>query len=57
MMGVQPVNVKPYHYSPQQKDEIECQIKEMVQQGFIKPSQSPFASLAFLVRDTSQTYL
>jgi hypothetical protein len=57
MMGVQPVNVKPYHYSPQQKDEIECQIKEMIQQGFIKPSQSPFASLALLVRDTSQTYL
>ena len=25
--GVQPVNVKPYRYSPQQKDEIEKQIK------------------------------
>jgi hypothetical protein len=26
MPGVQPVNVKPYRYSPEQKDEIECQI-------------------------------
>jgi hypothetical protein len=38
MRGVQPVNVKPYRYSPQQKDEIERQIKEMIHQGIIKPS-------------------
>ena len=29
MPGVQPVNVKPYRYSPQQKDEIERQVRNM----------------------------
>jgi hypothetical protein len=28
---VQPVNVKPHRYSPQQKDDIECQICAMLQ--------------------------
>lgn len=34
--GMQPVNVKPYRYSPLQKDEIERQVKEMLKQGLIK---------------------
>ena len=38
MSAVQPVNVKPYRYSLQQKDEIEPQIMEMIAQGIIKPS-------------------
>ena len=50
MSGVQPVNVKPYRYSPQQKDEIEKQIREMLKQGIIRTSQSPFASPVLLVK-------
>jgi hypothetical protein len=50
MPGVQPVNVKPYRYSPQQKDEIEKQIKDMLQEGIIQISQSPFASPILLVK-------
>lgn len=48
--GAQPVNVKSYRYSPQQKDEIERQITEMLKQGIIKPSHSPFASPVLLVK-------
>lgn len=48
--GVKPVNVKPYRYSPTQKDEIERQIQEMLSHGVIRPSQSLFASPFLLVK-------
>lgn len=39
--GAVPINSKPYRYSPQHKDEIERQVKEMLQSGLIVPSTSP----------------
>lgn len=47
--GAKPVNLKPYRYSPAQKDEIEKQVKEMLHQGVIQLSNSPFASPVLLV--------
>lgn len=47
---MKPVNVKPYRYAPTQKDEIERQIQEMLINGIIRPSQSPYASLVLLVK-------
>ena len=48
--GKKPVNIKPYRYSPTQKDEIERQITEMLKNGVIQPSTSPFASPVLLVK-------
>jgi hypothetical protein len=45
-----PVNCKPYRYSPQQKDEIEKQVSQMLQADTVIPSLSPFASPILLVK-------
>ena len=50
LLGTKPVNIKPYRYSPTQKDEIERQITEMLKNGVIQPSTSPFASPVLLVK-------
>lgn len=54
--GAQPVRVRPYHYSPIQKTEIEEQVKQMLQNGVIRPSSSAFASPVLLVRKKDGTW-
>jgi hypothetical protein len=54
--GAKPVNVRPYRYSPAQKDEIEKQIAEMLRQGIIRTSYSPFASPVLLVLKKDLTW-
>lgn len=44
LAGVRPVNLRPYRYSPAQEDKIEKQVVEMLSQGVIQPSSSPFSS-------------
>uniref|UniRef100_A0A8R7PQE7 Reverse transcriptase domain-containing protein n=1 Tax=Triticum urartu TaxID=4572 RepID=A0A8R7PQE7_TRIUA len=48
--SAQPVSARPYRCTPQQKDEIQRQIKEMLRQGIIRLSTSPFASPVLLMR-------
>ena len=48
--GAQPFWLRPYRYTPQQKDEIEKQVREMLSSGVIQQSSSPFASPILLVK-------
>lgn len=54
--GAQPVQVRPYRYSPAQKDEIEHQLQTMLKSGIIKPSVSPYASPVLLVKKKDGTW-
>jgi hypothetical protein len=54
--GAQPVKVRPYHYSPLQKNEIESQVQQMIQNGVVRPSSSAFASPVLLVRKKDGTW-
>jgi hypothetical protein len=44
------VSVRPYHVAPELKDEIERQVKELLEQGVIAPSNSAFGSPVLLVK-------
>jgi hypothetical protein len=48
--GASSFRLRPYRYTPQQKDEIERQIREMLDNGIIQQSSSPFASPILLVK-------
>ena len=48
--GAQPVNIRPYRHKPEHKTEIEEQVVELLKQGVIRRSASPFASPVILVK-------
>ncbi|XP_068653851.1 uncharacterized protein [Aristolochia californica] len=48
-LGTDPVVVRPYRYPHIKKDEIERQCLNMLAQGVIQPSRSPFSSLVLLL--------
>jgi len=54
--GASPFSVRPYHYPPAVKDEIERQISEMLQSGTIQHSTSPFSSSVLLVKKKDGTF-
>jgi hypothetical protein len=54
--GAQPINIRPYRYSPQQKIEIEKKIADMLKRGVIQQSSSPFASPVLLVKKKDDTW-
>lgn len=54
--GAKPVNIRPYRYTPEQKDEIEKQVREMLQAGLIVHSASPYSSPLLLVKKKDMTW-
>jgi len=51
-----PVNVKPYRYPHSQKDSMTIIIQDMLKEGTIIPSTSPFSSPVLLVRKKDDTW-
>lgn len=48
--GTQPFRLRPYHYTPSQKDEIEQQVAHLLKHNMIQTTTSPFASPVLLVK-------
>ena len=45
-----PIMISPYRHPKKHKDEIEKEIKDLLDMGHIRPSKSPFASTVVLVK-------
>ena len=56
ILGAKPPNIRPYHYGPLQKSEIEKAVQELLDAGFIRPSRSPFSFPVLLVRKKDSTW-
>jgi hypothetical protein len=53
--GAKPVITTPYRHPKKYKDEIEKEIKELLDMGHIRPSSIPFASSVVLVKKKDGT--
>lgn len=54
--GATPVAVRPYKVAPHLKTEMEKQVKELLQNGMIRLSRSPFSSPVLMVKKKDGTW-
>jgi hypothetical protein len=54
--GTMPINSKPYRHPLTQKDSIEVMVKELLETGVIRDSQSPFSSPVVMVKKKDGTW-
>jgi hypothetical protein len=54
--GTMPIAVGPYQYPQLLKDEVERQCADMLEQGTIRPSTSPFSSPVLLVKKADSSW-
>ncbi|GJZ12837.1 ty3-gypsy retrotransposon protein [Tanacetum coccineum] len=54
--GVNAIKVRPYSYPVSQKSKIEKMVNDILKEGLIQPSNSPFSSLVLLVRKKDGTW-
>jgi hypothetical protein len=54
--GTMPIAVGPYQYLQLLKDEVERQCADMLEQGTIRPSTSPFSSPVLLVKKADSSW-
>ena len=54
--GFEPKSFKAYNLTPEEQIKLDKFLKENLKKGYIKPSQSPMASLFFFVKKKDGNY-
>jgi hypothetical protein len=55
MPGAGPITKSPYRMSPDELDELKKQLKKLLEQGFVRPSASPWGSPVLFVEKKDGT--